>query len=137
MAQKIGGRSIIFCLSDIDSIEKHSRYSPRVRVDDAQSCSLIEVSDLLRGLDEKVTLMVSAPNLADLEFDRIKRISAEFPEVNIVLLTERVSRDSFAKAIEAGIQGVLPSFVSTKTLYCILELLGLGEKIFLGAEVFD
>ena len=133
MIQGIRDRTIVVCTFDINHTEHYSM----VRPDFARTRSLVETSNLLREIGEKVTLMICAPDLEGVKFECIERISAEFPDVDIVLLTERVSREGFAKAIETGIRGILPSFLSTRTLCTMLELIGLGEEIFLGAEAFD
>jgi two-component system nitrate/nitrite response regulator NarL len=64
------------------------------------------------------------------EFDAIRLLRAEHPQLRIVILTNKVSTRTLAKALEAGIDAYLLKDMSPQALVQSLTLAILGEKVF-------
>jgi two-component system, NarL family, nitrate/nitrite response regulator NarL len=92
------------------------------------------------SLDSALSLMKDgfAPRLLlldfndhdDCEFDAIRALRAEHPKLRIVILTNKVSTRTLAKALEAGVDAYLLKDMSPQALVQSLTLAILGEKVF-------
>jgi two-component system, NarL family, nitrate/nitrite response regulator NarL len=64
------------------------------------------------------------------EFDAIRLLRAECPQLRIVILTSKVSTRTLVRALEAGIDAYLLKDMSPQALVQSLTLAVLGEKVF-------
>ncbi len=93
--------------------------------------SLTEAVEHIREADEKPSLILCDPSLdTEVEFSVMKEISQQFPEIKIVLLSDRIAAPWLEKAVNAGASGFLPKDISADALRYSLELVQLGERIF-------
>jgi two-component system, NarL family, nitrate/nitrite response regulator NarL len=93
--------------------------------------SLVEAMTLLRALDSKPTILLCDPSAnIEAEFVTMKEITQEFPDLKIVVISERIAAPWLETAVGAGASGFLPKDISTDALRFSLELVQLGEHIF-------
>jgi two-component system nitrate/nitrite response regulator NarL len=93
--------------------------------------SLAEAMTLLRALDSKPTILLCDPSTnIEAEFVTMKEITQEFPDLKIVVISERIAAPWLETAVGAGASGFLPKDISTDALRFSLELVQLGEHIF-------
>jgi two-component system nitrate/nitrite response regulator NarL len=93
--------------------------------------SLAEAMELLRSRDEKPTLLLCDPSSdTEAEFVTMKEITHEFPNLKIVVMSERIAAPWLETAVSAGASGFLPKDISADALRFSLELVQLGEQIF-------
>ena len=62
----------------------------------------------------------------------MKQISAEFPDMAIIVLSRDTSQEMLNLARDSGARGFLPNDVSPTALQILLQLALLGENIFAG-----
>jgi DNA-binding NarL/FixJ family response regulator len=85
-----------------------------------------EAVELARSLRPDVVLMdLAMPGLDGLAATRL--ISAEMPEVKVVILTASDDDAQLFEAIKSGAQGYLLKNLESKDLYALLEGVGRGE----------
>jgi two-component system nitrate/nitrite response regulator NarL len=93
--------------------------------------SLAEAMDLLRTQAKKPTILLCDPSTnTEAEFVTMKEISCEFPDLKIVVMSERIAAPWLETAVSAGANGFLPKDISAAALRFSLELVQLGEHIF-------
>jgi two-component system nitrate/nitrite response regulator NarL len=93
--------------------------------------SLAEAITLLRALDSKPTILLCDPSAnIEAEFVTMKEITEEFPDLKIVVISERIAAPWLETAVGAGASGFLPKDISADALRFSLELVQLGEHIF-------
>jgi two-component system nitrate/nitrite response regulator NarL len=96
-----------------------------------EASSLIEGAALLRSTEHKVDLVFyDASDNTPEDFQALQAIGREFPEVDIIVLTDNLSRSDFDMALAGGVRGFLPASISSAALRISLELILLGENIF-------
>jgi two-component system, NarL family, nitrate/nitrite response regulator NarL len=96
-----------------------------------EASSLVEVLRMLRTHAFDANLLLCDPSAdIDREFRAMQEISEEFPDVSILVLTDRAGSSWLNKAVAAGAAGFLPKDISADALGFSLELVLLGEQIF-------
>jgi len=93
--------------------------------------SLAEAMTLLHTLDRTPTILLCDPSAnAEAEFAIMKEITEEFPDLKIVVMSERIAAPWLETAVSAGASGFLPKDISADALRFSLKLVQLGEHIF-------
>ena len=90
-----------------------------------------ELPELLRSSGERpdVVLWDGSTNLEE-DFLRCTQIGREFPDIDIVVLTEEVDEVSTSCALPVNVRGLLPRAISIGGLKLSLQLIALGEDLF-------
>ncbi|MDB5393072.1 MAG: DNA-binding response regulator [Rhodospirillales bacterium] len=92
--------------------------------------SLVDALDMLRT-GTHVNLLLCDPSAdTQREFEAMKEIAQEFPNLHILVLTDRTAPSWLDMAVEAGASGFLPKDISADALGFSLELVLLGEHVF-------
>lgn len=85
----------------------------------------------IRAGDFEPNLLLCDPSVDNThDFAVIKEITRDFPELKVVVLTNRVTSSWLFMALEAGAHGLLPKDISADALQFSIELALLGEMIF-------
>ncbi|HET9014819.1 MAG TPA: response regulator transcription factor [Thermomicrobiaceae bacterium] len=85
-----------------------------------------EAVDRARELRPEVVLMdLTMPVMGGLEATRL--ISAEMPEVNVVVLTASEEDADLFEAVKSGAQGFLPKNLEAREFFALLEGVGQGQ----------
>jgi two-component system nitrate/nitrite response regulator NarL len=93
--------------------------------------SLRELPPMLRSTDQSANLVVyDQPENSIQEFDALKEITGEFPQVGIVILADHIDPAGLDMALGGGARGFLPKNISSAALNLSLELILLGENLF-------
>jgi two-component system nitrate/nitrite response regulator NarL len=93
--------------------------------------SLVEALAMLRSSGSTANVLLCDPSKdTNIEFETMAFITREFPEVRVVLLTNRRDPDMLSAAVVAGASGILAKEISADGLCLSIELVLLGEKIF-------
>ena len=93
--------------------------------------TLAEAVDGMRAGDFAPNLLLCDPSIDNNhDLTAIKAIKQEFPDLKIVLLTNRITSAWLFTALEAGTDGLLPKDISADALQFSIELALLGEMIF-------
>ncbi len=93
--------------------------------------SLSEALSALRAEGGGVDLIVyDQPEGLARQFEPLKRITREFPKIQVVILADRVDAGDVDRAVAAGASGFLPKRISAAALGLSLELITLGENLF-------
>jgi two-component system, NarL family, nitrate/nitrite response regulator NarL len=75
-------------------------------------------------------LLLDIHEHGDQEFDSTRRLRADLPHLCIVVLTNKVSTRTLARALDAGVDAYLLKDMSPEALIQSLTLALLGEKVF-------
>jgi two-component system nitrate/nitrite response regulator NarL len=109
---------------------KHILESPDMAIV-GEASSLFEGVALLRSTEHKIDLVFyDASENTPQDFQALQEIGREFPEIDILVLTDSLSRSDFDMALAGGVRGFLPKSISSAALRISLELILLGENIF-------
>jgi two-component system nitrate/nitrite response regulator NarL len=95
--------------------------------------SLVEAQRLLPTLATAANMILCEPSRSpEKEYAAMKQISAEFPDMAIIVLSRDTSQEMLNLARDSGARGFLPNDVSPTALQILLQLALLGENIFAG-----
>jgi two-component system nitrate/nitrite response regulator NarL len=97
----------------VDSIARLPEVFPLIRAD-------VDVTDLI--------LFIASEN-REQDWDTVREITAEFPEIAIAVLADDCDRTSYNAAVAAGVRGFLPNSISGAGLGLSLQLIALGENL--------
>ena len=92
---------------------------------------LVDALAMLRASDSTANILLCNPAKdTDAEFKTMALSTREFPEMRIILLTDRRDPDMLNAAVTAGASGILAKEISADGLCLSIELVALGENIF-------
>jgi len=92
--------------------------------------SLIEAAAMLKSVDRSVNLMVCCEPIGSHEWTVAQQIATDFPEVAVIMLTERVTSEGLKQAVKVGVRGFVPHDISPAALQALLCLILVDENIF-------
>jgi two-component system nitrate/nitrite response regulator NarL len=93
--------------------------------------SLVEALAILRSTGGKANVLLCDPSKeAGSEFETMELITREFPELRVVILTNRMSPALLSNAVRSGASGILTKEISADGLCLSIELVLLGERVF-------
>jgi two-component system, NarL family, nitrate/nitrite response regulator NarL len=84
----------------------------------------------LRSVDKVDVLLCDLASDMRAEFETLAQIKREFPQLIIIILTNRIEPALLTSAVAAGVDGILTKDVSVECLCLSIELAILGEKVF-------
>lgn len=93
-------------------------------------CSLSDALGKLNSAGCACDILLCEFNGDDREFEALRAIKSEFPDLKVVVVSNRLCSDRLEMAVQAGVDAFLPTDISVDALRHALELVVLGEHIF-------
>ena len=88
-----------------------------------------ECFEKIAGLPPDILILdISLPDTTGIEIT--KRISAEYPEIRVLILSMYTNEDFIFNAVKAGARGYLPKNTSREELLSAIETIYAGEEFF-------